>query len=82
VFEGDLGTLEGLQHLNVDPSVLPSIAPSRRVPIAIKPKLKDELERLTDTGVLMLVDEPTDWASNFVIVTKESGDSRLCLDPQ
>ena len=82
MFEGDLGTLEGLQHLNVDPSVSPSIAPSRRVPFAIKPKLKSELERLTDIGVLMPVDEPTDWVSNLIIATKESGDLRLCLDPQ
>lgn len=59
-FEGDLGTLEGLRKLNVDPSGLPSIAPSRRVPFAIKPKLKVELERLTYIGVLMPVDERTD----------------------
>ena len=82
VFEGDLGTLEGIQHLDVDPSVPPSIAPLRRVPFAIKPKLKAELERLTDIGVLMPVDEPTDWVSNLVVATKESGDLRLCLDPQ
>lgn len=82
VFEGDLGTLEGLQHLDVDPSVPPTIAPSRRVPFAIKPKLKTELDRLTDIGVLMPVDEPTDWVSNLVIATKESGDLRLCLDLQ
>ena len=82
VFEGDLGTLEGIQHLDVDPSVPPNIAPSRRVPFAIKPKLKAELERLTDIGVLMPVDEPTDWVSNLVVATKESGDLRLCLDPQ
>ena len=82
VFEGDLGTLEGLQHLDVDPSVPPTIAPSRRVPFAIKPKLKTELDRLTDIGVLVPVDEPTDWVSNLVIATKESGDLRLCLDPQ
>ena len=82
VFEGDLGTLEGLQHLDVDPSVPPTIAPSRRVPFAIKPKLKTELDRLTGIGVLVPVDEPTDWVSNLVIATKESGDLRLCLDPQ
>lgn len=81
-FEGDLGTLEGLRKLNVDPSGPPSIAPSRRVPFAIKPKLKVELERLTYIGVLMPVDERTDWVSNLVIATKESGDLRLCLDPQ
>ena len=82
VFEDDLGTLSGQQHLDVDPVVLPNIAPSRRVPFAIKPKLKAELERLTDIGVLMPVDEPTDWVSNLVIATKESGDLRLCLAPQ
>ena len=41
-----------------------------------------ELERLTDIGVLMPVDEPTDWVSHLVIATKESGDLRLCLDPK
>jgi len=37
------------------------------VPFAIKPKIKVELERLTDIGVLMPVDEPIDWVSNLVI---------------
>ena len=36
--------------------------------------LKVELERLTDIGVLMSVNEPTDWVSNLVVATKESGD--------
>ena len=82
VFEGELGTIEGKQHLDVDPAVPPNIAPSWRVPFAIKPKLKAQLERLTEIGVLMPVDEPTDWVSNLVIATKESGDLRLCLDLQ
>ena len=58
VFEGDLGTLELLQQLNVDPSVPPSVALSQRVPFAIKRKLKAGLERLTDIGVLMPVMSP------------------------
>ena len=82
VFEGELGTLEGEQQLEVDPTVTPHISPSRRVPFSVKPKLKAELERLTDIGVVIPVDEPTDWVSNLVIATKESGDLRLCLDPQ
>ena len=44
VFEGDLGTLEGLQHLDIDPSMPPTVAPSQRVPFAIRPKLKTELD--------------------------------------
>jgi len=81
-FEDDLGTLEGKQHLAVDPTVLPNVFPSQRVPFAIKPKLKTELERLTDIGVLMPVDEPTNWVSHLVIAMKESGDLHLCLDPK
>ena len=53
-------SLEGKQHLAVDPTVLPNIFPLQWVPFAIKPKLMTELERLTDIGVLMPVDEPTD----------------------
>jgi len=52
------------------------------VPFTIQPKPKAELERLTDIGVLMPVDEPTDWVSNLIVAMKESGDLRLCLDPQ
>ena len=44
--------------------------------------LKAELDRLTDIGILMAVDEPTDWVNNLIVATKESGDLRLCLDPQ
>ena len=38
---------------------------------------KVKMERLTDIGVLVPVDEPTDWVSNLVIATKESGDLSL-----
>ncbi|XP_028415786.1 uncharacterized protein K02A2.6-like [Dendronephthya gigantea] len=82
VLTGELGTLYGEQHLEVDPSVTPTVSPSRRVPFAVKPKLKAELDRLADLGVITLVDEPTDWVSNLVIATKESGDIRLCIDPK
>ena len=59
MFEGDLGTLEGLQHLNVNPAVPPSIVPWQPETFANKANLKAELERLTEIGVLMHVDELT-----------------------
>ena len=80
VFEGELGSLEGEQTLTVDPTVPPNTSPSRRVPLALKPKLENELKRLTNLGIIKPVDEPTDWVSNLVIATKEPGDVRLCLD--
>ena len=82
VFNGDLGTLEGKQHLTVDPDVTPTVSPSRRLPFAMRSKLQAELDRLTDLGVVAPVDEPTDWVSNVVIATKPSGDLRICIDPK
>ena len=38
---------------------------------------KVKMERLTDIGVLVPVDEPTDWVSNLVIATKEAVDLSL-----
>ena len=82
VFEGEVGTLEGEQHLEVDPTVQPTTAPSRRVPFAVKAKVKDELMRLTNLEVIQSVDEPTDWVSNMVVATKPSGELRICIDPK
>ena len=39
VFDGSLGTIPGIVHLEIDPSVTPSILPPRRVPHAIKGQL-------------------------------------------
>ena len=82
VFNGELGTLEGEQHLTVDPTITPTVSPSRRLPFAMRSKLNAELERLTALGVITPVDEPTDWVSNIVTVTKPSGDLRICIDPK
>ena len=46
----------------------------------MKPKLEDELKRLTDLRLIALMDKPTDWVSNLVIATKKSGDQRICID--
>lgn len=53
----------------------------RRVPLAIRPKLKKELDRLSMMGVITPVEEPTPWVSQIVIAHKKSGDIRVCLDP-
>ena len=60
VFEGDLGPLPGAQRLEGDPGISPHISPSRRVPLVLKPRLKQELEKLTKLGVIAPMDAPTD----------------------
>lgn len=48
----------------------------------MKPKLKQELTRLEELGVIKAVDTPTDWVSSLVLVKKPNGKLRVCIDPQ
>ena len=81
VFKG-LGHMPGKVRLQIKPDTQPVIMPPRRVPIAIKPKLKEELERLEQLEVIKKVEGPTDWVSSLVNVVKPSGRLRVCIDPQ
>ena len=55
-----LSKMEGKFHFDVDGTVQLSVMPSRRVPIAVKDKLKSELRRLEDKGAISKVTEPID----------------------
>ena len=68
--------------LEIDTSARPVRQPLRRVPLAMKPKLKVELNRLEKIGVMKRVDMPTDWVSSLVIVKKPNGKLRICIDPK
>ena len=82
VFDGTLGTLPGTQTLRVDPSIPPSVMPDRRVPVSVRPALKEELERMVDEGIITPVEEHTPWVSQLVITLKKSGKLRVCIDPK
>ena len=76
------GKLEGQLHLELDESVQPVQLPPRGVPLAVKDKLKAELERLSNMEIITKVDDPTDWISSLVVTTKRNGKVRLCIDPK
>ena len=66
----------------MDPTVTPVVSPARRVPVSMKPKLQQELKRLSSLGVIKSVDQPTEWGSQMAISMKKSGDVRVCIDPR
>ena len=74
---GDLGELT----LEVDQTVKPQIMPPRRVSLAVRDQLKEEIQRLEGLGIIRKVTEPTDWVSSLVVTRKSSGKIRVCLDP-
>ena len=77
-----IGEFKTVHKLKVDPNVPPNVDPPRRVPLALKPKLKAELDSMVSSGVIRRIEEPTEWVSSIVCVTKKDGSLRVCLDPK
>ena len=82
VFNKGLGTLPGKVRLQVDPDCKPVILPARKVPVSVREKFKEQLQRLERLKVITPVDEPTEWVSQIVVAVKKSGELRVCIDPR
>ncbi len=66
-------------QLNLD--VAPVIHPPRKVPIALKHRVKMELKRMEDLGVIVKQTDPTEWVNSMVTVVKPEK-LRICIDSQ
>ena len=82
VFNKGLRTLPRKVRLQVDPDCKPVILPARKVPVSVREKFKEELQRLERLKVITPVDEPTEWVSQIVVAVKKSGELRVCIDPR
>ena len=87
VFEG-LGKLDGKYSIVTDKSMKPVVHPPRRLPVAMTEHVQRKLEEMTADDVIAKVDQPTDWVSSMLVVSKPpseaSGETkiRICLDPR
>ena len=80
VFEG-LGCLPGSYEIAIDHLVSPVKHAPRRVPVSIKTRVKEELDRLVNLQVITTVKEPTEWISSMICV-KKPNKLCICLDPK
>lgn len=81
MFEG-LGLIENECELVLNPNVIPVVDPPRRIPFSLYDNLKSELDRMAKLNVIVRVEEPTEWVSSIVLVSKPNGQLRICLDPR
>ena len=80
LFKG-LGKLETEYDIKLAPNVTPySVYSPRRIPLPMMSKVKAELERLQDLGVITPVEDPTPWCAPIVVVPKLTGSVRVCVD--
>ena len=75
-----IGCFQGTYHISVDTKVPPVVHPPHRIPLALRDRLKEELDFLVNQEFLTPVTYPTDWVNSCVCVTKSNGKLRLCLD--
>ena len=81
MFEG-MGEIKGVQHkIQIDPSATPVVHPPRRVPMALREPLKEELQKMERLGVIKKCAEPTVWVHSLVVAKKKNNKLRVCLDP-
>ena len=53
---------------------------ARHQPAALKAKIVDKLNEMTDSGYIARVDQPTEWVSSMVAVVRNDK-VRICIDP-
>ena len=82
LFDGKLGLLEGEVHLEIDPNVAPVKMPLRRIPVAMRDRVEAELRKMVDDDVIAPVSRPTPWVSALLVVAKQDGGIRICIDPK
>ena len=80
IFQG-LGNLGEEYHVKLRPDAEPyALFAPRRIPLPLRPKVIEELERMEKAGVISKVTEPTPWCAGMVVVPKKSGAVRICVD--
>jgi len=82
LFRSDtVGKLPVIYHMRLDESVHPTVCAPRRIPLAMKDKVAQELERMTKMGIIVPVEEATLWVSAMAAAVKKDGSVRICIDP-
>ena len=80
LFKG-LGKLKTAYRIHLKEGAKPyALTTPRRVAIPLLPKVEAELKRMEKLGVIVPVEDPTEWCSGMVVVPKPNGQVRICVD--
>ena len=74
--------ISGTQHrIKLNKEVEPVVHPPRKVPVALRKSLQEELQRMEALDVITKTTEPTEWVNSLVMARKKNGKIRVCMDP-
>ena len=66
--------------LHIDKQVPPVAQPARRIPFHLRKKVSAALKQLEKDKIIEKVEGPTPWVSPLVVIPKNDGTVRLCVD--
>ncbi|RXN31866.1 Retrovirus-related Pol poly from transposon [Labeo rohita] len=81
VFNDPVESVPGEVRFVLDSNVSPVQCAPRNVPVALKARVKEQLDKHIREGHITSVTEPTSWISNMVVVAKPDK-MRICIDPK
>ncbi|KAL7861742.1 hypothetical protein SRHO_G00131830 [Serrasalmus rhombeus] len=80
LFSG-LGKMQGEYKIVLKPGAKPfSLSTPRCISLPLMPRVKEELNRMEQQGVISKVEQPTEWCAPMVVVPKQIGKVRICTD--
>ena len=68
-----IGTLPGEYEIKTDENSTPVIHPPRRISDMLWDKVKAQLCRMEEMGIITKVEQPTKWVNQIVVVRKQNG---------
>ena len=75
-----IGTFKSYKcHIELDINAKPVVHPVRKTALALIPKLDKDLDSMLTDGIIVPVEEPTDWVNSLVVREKPNGSLRVCL---
>ena len=78
LFQG-LGSMGDPYDIQLQPEAQPyALFTSRNIPLLLRLKVKQVLERMESLGIISKVDEPTPWCAGMVVAPKKGGAIRMC----
>ena len=78
VFSEKTGLMAGSYRIRLDTNQEPVQHALRRIPVALRDKVKEELAKLTREDIITPVTAPTEWISSMVEVVKPNRKIRIC----
>ncbi|KAB0799135.1 hypothetical protein PPYR_07015 [Photinus pyralis] len=81
LFKG-IGKVGRPYHIELNENAMPVVKPIRNVPFAIQEQFKKHLNELVNLKIIERVEGSSEWVNSYVIVRKNNGSLRICLDPK